>query len=283
MGLGSQVYTRRKANLSAGGGCHDDFQGWQNDADHAIRLWNADTGELIKTVDPHRAGVFSLAISKDGKYALSGSADGTIRLWKLDIGGTSSASSGSQQVEWKPATYKVEIDPPFATLTVKDDQGVVTGSGKLRQVQIDHFPTSGYVRLEAVCSGYKSSDQWLTPTSGRAADLQIRLEKLPERETEPETETKRPATSPTPPPATTEHQVWEVHVKGQAPVTVNLYANGRVNNDPKCTWMKRGKFVTVRWPGGAVYTMMLAPNGRSATGKNQSGARITAKFIETVH
>jgi hypothetical protein len=80
----------------------------------------------------------------------------------------------------EPAVYNVEIDPPHATLTVRDNNGIITGSGKQRQIRIDDPKSSGKVVIEAFCVGYKSSEQWRTPVAGKIVDLQIQLEKLPE-------------------------------------------------------------------------------------------------------
>ncbi len=69
--------------LSGGGGNPDDWHGWRSGADTAIRLWDSKSHKLIKKFDGHRSAVVSLAFSPDGKHAISGSADKTIRLWKL--------------------------------------------------------------------------------------------------------------------------------------------------------------------------------------------------------
>jgi hypothetical protein len=82
------------------------------------------------------------------------------------------------QADLKPAIYNVEVDPPNATLTVEDNRGVITGTGRQRQIRIDHPSSSGKVVIEAVCSGYKSSEQWLKPKPGDIQDLHICLEKL---------------------------------------------------------------------------------------------------------
>ena len=48
-----------------------------------VRLWNADTGYLIKTFKGHTDIVWSVAFSPDGTTLASGSADGTVLLWTL--------------------------------------------------------------------------------------------------------------------------------------------------------------------------------------------------------
>lgn len=46
-----------------------------------IRVWDAHTGELLKTLTGHTGGVSSVAFSPDGKTLASGRTDGTILLW----------------------------------------------------------------------------------------------------------------------------------------------------------------------------------------------------------
>ena len=46
-----------------------------------IRVWNAHTGEHLKTLIGHTGGVSSMAFSPDGKTLASGRTDGTVLLW----------------------------------------------------------------------------------------------------------------------------------------------------------------------------------------------------------
>ncbi len=54
--------------------------------DYTIRLWNVNTGELLKTLIGHENCVSSVAFSPDGKILASGSWDHSIRIWDVDTG-----------------------------------------------------------------------------------------------------------------------------------------------------------------------------------------------------
>ena len=54
--------------------------------DKTLKLWDAKTGELIKTFEGHSDSVTSVLFSPDGQNALSGSWDKTLKLWDLQTG-----------------------------------------------------------------------------------------------------------------------------------------------------------------------------------------------------
>jgi WD40 repeat protein len=47
-----------------------------------IVIWDAETGAEIRTLKGHTNIIESLSFSRDGKYLVSGSDDGTCILWK---------------------------------------------------------------------------------------------------------------------------------------------------------------------------------------------------------
>lgn len=66
------------------------------------KVWNLETGEELFTLKhhPHCGWVTSVAVTADGKRAISGSLDGTIKVWNLETGEnlfTLTGHSGSVQ------------------------------------------------------------------------------------------------------------------------------------------------------------------------------------------
>ena len=51
-----------------------------------IGLWDARTGEHVRTLEGHTEDVCCVAFSPDGSTLASGSADGTIRMWDVHTG-----------------------------------------------------------------------------------------------------------------------------------------------------------------------------------------------------
>jgi hypothetical protein len=75
------------------------------------------------------------------------------------------------------AVYNVEIDPPEATLAVKNNMGTITGSGRSRQIRFDNIPWHSYVVVTASCEGYKPYTQSFAPRPGLNENLSIELQK----------------------------------------------------------------------------------------------------------
>jgi WD40 repeat protein len=51
--------------------------------DSAVKVWDSDTGTLIRSFRGHTGLVTTLAFSPDGRLLVSGSRDGTVKVWNL--------------------------------------------------------------------------------------------------------------------------------------------------------------------------------------------------------
>merc|ERR1712142_85025 len=51
-------------------------------ADKTARIWRADDGDLIQTLEGHTDDIFSTAFSYDGKTIITASKDNTCRIWR---------------------------------------------------------------------------------------------------------------------------------------------------------------------------------------------------------
>lgn len=69
--------------LSGGGGTIAGHSDWKPGTDMSIRLWAVESGKEVHRFTGHREAVKSVAFSPDGMFALSGSEDGTARVWRL--------------------------------------------------------------------------------------------------------------------------------------------------------------------------------------------------------
>lgn len=54
--------------------------------DHKPTLWYSKNGERIGTYDGHNGAVWACGVSEDSEYLMTGSADTTAKLWKVETG-----------------------------------------------------------------------------------------------------------------------------------------------------------------------------------------------------
>jgi WD40 repeat protein len=51
--------------------------------DGVVRLWNTDSGSILRELTGHTSQIFGVCFSPDGKYIASGANEGSIRFWGL--------------------------------------------------------------------------------------------------------------------------------------------------------------------------------------------------------
>ncbi|MCA9285882.1 MAG: protein kinase [Phycisphaerales bacterium] len=54
--------------------------------DNTLRIWDPESGRSLATLEGHEGGIFQLALSESGAFAVTGAADGTVRRWAVDAG-----------------------------------------------------------------------------------------------------------------------------------------------------------------------------------------------------
>ncbi len=79
-------------------------------SDHQIRILDAETGKLEKTLQGHTDGVVSVAFSPDGKQLLSGSFDQTAILWDVATAAPLQTFKGHSWWVWK-ARFSPDAQP----------------------------------------------------------------------------------------------------------------------------------------------------------------------------
>lgn len=78
--------------------------------DGSLRFWDLATGHCIRAFAGHGSGVGSLAVTPDGRYALSGGA-GKIRLWQLQTG---QCLRTFDNLGWKSTSVDISPDGRWA-------------------------------------------------------------------------------------------------------------------------------------------------------------------------
>lgn len=80
--------------------------------DHTVRIWNANTGELVRQIGSHNFWVWDLAVSPDGGTLASAGHDGSVRFWDLATGqrvGTYSADGRIWSIAYSPDGTRLAV------------------------------------------------------------------------------------------------------------------------------------------------------------------------------
>lgn len=93
--------------------------------DAAIRIWDVDTGSMVRTLEGHSTPVRALAFSPDGRILVSKSEGGAVRLWRCD--------------RWSQLGKFVEPTMSTVSIGVSRDNVLATFGDALRAVSLWRF------------------------------------------------------------------------------------------------------------------------------------------------
>jgi len=95
--------------------------GWDN----AIKLWDLETGTLLKNMAGHSGFLESVALSPDAATVVSGGVDGSVRLWDA---GSGQERLGGPMAHWD-AALRVLVTPDGRTDLIGARDGVIRSFG----------------------------------------------------------------------------------------------------------------------------------------------------------
>jgi WD40 repeat protein/serine/threonine protein kinase len=99
---------------------HDDRWIATGSDDRTAKLWNAETGELLQTLNGHKVEVTAVTFSPDGRYVYTGDAHGRGVLWNRETG------EHLRRLDWHTSKIAAACFTPDGTrlLTASDDKNV---------------------------------------------------------------------------------------------------------------------------------------------------------------
>jgi WD40 repeat protein len=54
--------------------------------DRTVKVWELESGRLLRSLEGHTDWVRAVAVSPDGRFIVSGSVDRTVKVWELESG-----------------------------------------------------------------------------------------------------------------------------------------------------------------------------------------------------
>src|SRR5262249_59827705 len=95
--------------------------------DRAVRLWERESGRLVRELTGHLNHVYSLVFSADGKSLLSGDLLGSIRQWDL-ASGKAAGTFDAKALHTYDAGQQVDFGGARG-LAISGDDGLIAAGG----------------------------------------------------------------------------------------------------------------------------------------------------------
>jgi hypothetical protein len=87
-------------------------------SDNLLKIWDINTGKILNNLEGHEGSLFlgtasihSIAVSSDGKKAVTAGGDKTVRLWDLEKGVLIKTFRGHEGVGWNGHVFAVDMSP----------------------------------------------------------------------------------------------------------------------------------------------------------------------------
>ena len=116
-------------HVAAGGG----MDGNSGTPDYAVRIWDHESGELLHTLEGHRATVTSIAYSPAGDTLATADLQGNLRLWDARAGEViATAQNLGSKLAYHPDGRRIATASYFAGVVVLWDSYDLTEVGRVR-------------------------------------------------------------------------------------------------------------------------------------------------------
>jgi len=140
--------------------------------DGTLKVWQPTRGREMRTLKGHGGGVVAMALSNDGRYALTGSRDQTLKLWDLQEGAELATLTGHSA-----SITSVALTPDAQVAASGDEAGIVCVWDIPRRALLAEF--RGEASIWAIAITPDGQTVTASESGGKMYFLQVEKEKGP--------------------------------------------------------------------------------------------------------